>query len=562
MPTKPELKPYRRQTWNTGVLLLDANEGPSPGLPTEIWPLEDDSVRRYPDAGTLEADLARRFGVEPEQVLVTAGVDDAIDRACRLLLGPDRDLVLTEPTFGMFRRYSRLAGASVRSTSWWQGDYPVRGVAGLVDERTGLLAVVSPNNPTGAVITGEQLKQLRQECPDPVLLLDAAYMEFARQDLTNLALQLPRTLVMRTLSKAWGLAGLRVGYVLGPAELISRLRAWGQPFAVAGPSLALARRVLRDNATRVDQACQEMRRNRQELARFLTAQGVESLPSQGNFLLCRPQQPGFLARGLAALGVAVRSWPEGSELQDWVRITVPVDAQDLTTLRSALGTILAPQAILFDMDGVLADVQQSYRQCIIGVAARAGVSLEPAAIQQAKNRGRANNDWELTRQLLADRGVDMSLAEVTQRFQDLYLGKPGQPGLAEKELLLAGPSFLAALASRFPLAVVTGRPRAEAAAFLQRFGITDLFAEVICMEDAPAKPDPAPVQLALQRLGVERAWLLGDTPDDVNAARAAGVLPIGICADGPPAAPEPEALLKSGAAALLERATDLKEYLT
>ena len=92
--------------------------------------------------------------------------------------------------------------------------------------------------------------------------------------------------------------------------------------------------------------------------------------------------------------------------------------------------------------------------------------------------------------------------------------------------------MLGRLAKKYSLGIVTGRPRADAERFLAEQGVADLFSVSVCMEDAPSKPDPAPVRLALERLGASTAWMLGDTPDDLRAARLAGVLPIGVPASG------------------------------
>jgi len=108
---------------------------------------------------------------------------------------------------------------------------------------------------------------------------------------------------------------------------------------------------------------------------------------------------------------------------------------------------------------------------------------------------------------------------------------------------------------------VTGRPREEAEWFLDKQEITNLFHTVICMEDGPLKPDPAPVQLARSRLTVERAWMVGDTPDDIRAAKGAGVLPIGIVAPGPDPTASAAALRESGAVTVLGAIEDLLELL-
>jgi len=112
-----------------------------------------------------------------------------------------------------------------------------------------------------------------------------------------------------------------------------------------------------------------------------------------------------------------------------------------------------------------------------------------------------------------------------------------------------------------PLALVTGRPREEAGWFLERMKIADLFRAVVGMEDAALKPDPAPVRLALERLGVRRAWMVGNTPDDIRAAVGAGVVPLGVVAPGDDLTATAAALTDAGAARVLDRVADLEELL-
>lgn len=552
---------YQRQEAAAGALRLDANEGPVPRFAAATWPLAEEALRRYPDASALENDLARRHGVSADQVLVTAGGDDAIDRLCRRCLQGGRALSLTVPTFSMFFHHARLAGGQVRTVPWWSGDYPLEEMAGTIDQQSGLVVVVSPNNPTGSVVTPQDLRQLRLVAGDRILLLDAAYTEFAARDLTEVALALPHTVVLRTLSKAWGLAGLRVGYLLGPADLIAELRAWGQPYAVAGTSVALARAALSSEADNMSATVEAVRTHRDALVALLRRGHCKPLPSQGNFVLCQPNDASFLREALARLGVSVRGWPGDPLLEAWVRITVPACPQEFQLLCRALETVLNPQALLLDMDGVIADEGPSYREAIIAVLAGFGLALTRRQIAEAKARGGANNDWELTRRLLAERGVDISLAEVTRRFQSIYLGQEGQPGLCTRETLIPDRDLLESLAEKLPLAIVTGRPRSDAEAFLNRFDLKDLFETVICLEDATPKPDPAPVKLACARLNIDRAWMVGDTPDDMAAALGAGVLPVGIT---PPSAEDDtrEALDRAGAVRTLKSLNQLKELLS
>jgi histidinol-phosphate aminotransferase len=536
-------------------LRLDGNEGPLPPerLVAELAAQADarEMVRRYPDARSLEERLALRHGVDGAQVLVTAGGDDALDRACRAFLAPGREIVMPVPTFEMLARYAALAGATIREVPWGPEAYPIEAVLGAVTERTAAVAVVSPNNPTGAVATAEDVRRIAAAVPRALVIVDCAYAEYADEDLTGAALACPNAVVVRSLSKAWGLAGLRVGYAVGPLATVALLRAAGHPYPVAAPSLALAGHALEVEDGRVERAVARVRLERTALRERLAARGVEAWPSQANFVFARTPGVRWLADGLAGLGIAVRTFPGHRLLDGSVRITCPCDERAFERLAAGLDAVLAPEALLFDLDGVLADVSASYRRAIVETARSFGVEVAGADIAAAKAAGDANNDWKLTRALLAARGVDAPLDEVTARFEALYEG-----GLWKSESLLCDPDFLARLSRRLPIAVVTGRPRAQAERFYELAGIAGRVSASVCMEDAPQKPDPAPVRLVLERLGVARAWLVGDTPDDVRAARAAGVVPIGFTRED--IAPS---LLAAGAARVLASLAEIEELL-
>ncbi len=542
-------RPYRRPGAAYAVprprgpvaMRLADNEGQSP-------PGTDPSLARYPDASPLQADLAARYGVAPEQVVVTAGADDALGRAFTALVPPGGAVVLAEPTFSMLRRFAEAADRRVASVPWRDGPFPVTEVvrqARAVDADA--VALVSPNNPTGAVASPADLTALHEALPHTWLWVDAAYGEFARTDLTPTALRLPRAVVFRTLSKAWGLAGLRVGFALGPVAAIDALRAVGGPYPCSTPSLRLARQVVGDD-TAMTATVEAVARGRERLGRTLTELGADPAPSQANFVLARfgsPARASWVADALAGLGLAVRAFPTVADLDDALRITVPptLDAQD--RLDEALRTALAPQALLFDVDGVLIDTTASYDAAILATAAELGVTLSTGNIAERRARGDANNDWVVCQQLLASRGVVRPLDVVRDAFEAQM-----DAGLWRQERALP---ILRTLPEGLPLALVTGRPRRDLERTLQHLDLTDRFAVSVCMGDAPAKPSPQPVERALEQLGVQRAWMLGDTPDDVVAARQAGVVPLAVAPEG--TAPAwVDALWRAGAARVADDA--------
>ena len=344
-PVIAGLRPYRVPRARAHFdLHLDGNEGlaPDPALLTRLAGADPEIIRRYPKPGDLEAALAERCGVAPEQVVATCGADDALDRACRAALAPGRQLVLPAPTFEMVGRYARLVGAEVIQVPWPGGPYPLDAVLAATGPDTGAVAVVSPNNPTGAVASAADLEALGAAVPHAVILVDLAYGEFADEDLTGVALRLPNAIVFRTLSKAWGLAGLRVGYALGPAPLIDWLRVTGNPYAVTGLSALLASWRLAEGQSAVDAFVGRVRHERRALGDLLARLGAEPYPSQANFVLVRVADAVALRDGLAAHGIAVRAWPGRADLRGLVRITCPGDSGDFDRLARTLEEVMTP----------------------------------------------------------------------------------------------------------------------------------------------------------------------------------------------------------------------------
>ncbi|KAL7687489.1 putative ribosomal protein S5 domain 2-type [Plasmopara halstedii] len=194
------------------------------------------------------------------------------------------------------------------------------------------------------------------------------------------------------------------------------------------------------------------------------------------------------------------------------------------------------EALLLDMDGVLAEVSQSYRQAIIDTAQHFGVQVTHETIDQLKLAGNANNDWQLTHRLILDglssTNASPTLEAVTAQFESLYQGTDSTKGLCKLETLLIPKGLLYELQRRLPkgMAVVTGRPRKDCVKFLSTHGIENLFPVRICMEDCPPKPSPEPVLLALKALNVDarRAVMIGDTVDDIIAGYKAGTEVYGV----------------------------------
>eukprot|EP00750_Incisomonas_marina_P000494 INCI10398.1.p1 GENE.INCI10398.1~~INCI10398.1.p1 ORF type:complete len:225 (-),score=47.14 INCI10398.1:346-1020(-) len=186
--------------------------------------------------------------------------------------------------------------------------------------------------------------------------------------------------------------------------------------------------------------------------------------------------------------------------------------------------------LLFDMDGVLANVSESYRMAIVRTGQRFNAEISFEDISKAKAAGNANNDWKLSHRLILQKLQEKQLAEeempsyeqVRDVFEEIYQG-----GLWKTEDLIIDPSLLQRLHDGgVRMAIVTGRPRdPDCTRFLRHYGIAHFFDAVVCMEDCPPKPSPEPLQIALRGLGVDagpNVLMIGDTVDDIKAAISAG----------------------------------------
>lgn len=337
------LKPYAPPERDDRItLMLDNNEGaPADGSVLEaIRSINPDDLTRYPDASGLEDAIAAKHGVDATRVVVTNGGDDAIDRICRALLGPSDALLTHTPGFVMIPRYAQLAGARVERVDWLCGEFPLKAMLDAIGDGIRLIALVSPCNPTGGVIDTQSIIQVASKAQmfGAVVLLDQAYIEFAEDDPIQEVIGLPNVILVRTFSKAMGLAGLRVGYAIGSQRLVEWLRIVGGPYPVSVPSLAIAKAALSDSDTRsavIDQTI----KNRNKIMNTLDFLGVMALPSQGNFVLAKYKDAAAGHQCLLDQGVSVRRFRQGGEIESYLRITVPADPTQLSQLIDALNTI-------------------------------------------------------------------------------------------------------------------------------------------------------------------------------------------------------------------------------
>jgi len=344
-PIVESLAPYQPPVRDERVdLILDFNEGvaPTERARSALASIGDEDLRRYQSPAAFEALVAQRHGIDASRVVVTSGGDDAIDRLCRAVLREGRVMVTHTPSFEMISRWARLAGAEVDAINWMDGPFPTDTVMGRLTDRVALVALVTPNNPTGAVIALPEILAIARAAAarGVVVMVDLAYVEFADQDPTRELLNEPNVVMIRTCSKALGIAGLRVGYAIAPDRVARWMRTSGGPFPCASLSLAVAAACMDDPST--DAVIERTRVQRDDLRSLLDTLGAPAIESGANFLLARFRDADAVHEALLDRGISVRRYAAPGPLRDRLRITLPGEQAAFDRLAAALRDILDP----------------------------------------------------------------------------------------------------------------------------------------------------------------------------------------------------------------------------
>lgn len=326
-----KLREYRPPLGNRVGLRLDFNEntvGASPRVLRCLRELTLEQLARYPERESAELALAEFFRLRAEELLLTNGVDEAIHLICATYLEPDDRAVIVVPTFGIYELFISATGAKAIPVLAQQDfAFPTEDVLANLNDRTRLVAIANPSNPTGQVASRVDLLRIVHSAPQAAILIDEAYFEFYGETLLDQIGRLPNLFVARTFSKAYGLAGLRIGALMGPAEQISAVRRVASPYNVNAVALACLPAVLRDQDF-VRRYVEEVRQGRERLQRALHSVGIPCWPSHANFVLANLGKPhrAFVDE-LRQRGVLVRDRSQDPGCEGCVRITVGTSDQ-------------------------------------------------------------------------------------------------------------------------------------------------------------------------------------------------------------------------------------------
>jgi histidinol-phosphate aminotransferase len=325
------LSPYHSPIVSRAGLSLDLNEsmaGCSPRVLARLRSLAAADLSLYPQREIGERLIADFLSLAPEQVLLTNGADEALSVPFTNYLGPGDELLFADPTFVMFPMLGEALGAQVvRLRSGEDLTLPVADFLARISPRTRVIVIANPNNPTGLAAPRSDLLKIAEAAPDAAVLIDEAYFEFCGETLIPDLASHPNLFVVRTFSKVYGLAGLRLGVLTGAADQISYMRRFCVPFNVNSVALACLEEALADQAFVRDHVAQ-VKQGRERLAQLFSELGLRFWRSQTNFVLVRVGAPvQRFVESVRRRGILVRDSSANPGCEGCVRITVGTPSQ-------------------------------------------------------------------------------------------------------------------------------------------------------------------------------------------------------------------------------------------
>jgi histidinol-phosphate aminotransferase len=329
------------------IIKLASNENPL-GMPASARAAIQaalDDLGRYPDADgfDLKAAIAARHEVPVESITLGNGSNDLLELAARSFCASGQSIVYSQYSFTVYALATQAIGARAIEVPALHHGHDLDAMARAIAGDTRVVFIANPNNPTGTFVTGPQLQAFLDQVPAHVaVVLDEAYTEYLgpdkRYDSMSWVRRYPNLIVSRTLSKAYGLAGLRIGFMVAPAPLTDLMNRVRQPFNVNTLAQAAAIAAL-DDRDFLERSYQLNREGLQQLEQGFAGLGLEFVPSSGNFVLVRVGRADLVNEALLRAGIIVR--PVGNyALPEWLRVTVGLPQENAAFL-AALPAALA-----------------------------------------------------------------------------------------------------------------------------------------------------------------------------------------------------------------------------
>lgn len=328
------------------IVKLASNENP-----LGMSPLAKEAINRalfdlprYPDGSgfALKTALTAATGVPANGIVLGNGSNDVLDLVARAFLSPQAEAIFSQHAFAVYPLATMATGARPVAVPAREFGHDLDAMAAAITPRTRVIFIANPNNPTGTFLSGEAVAAFLEKVPqDVIVVLDEAYTEYLaeadRYDSIAWLAQYPNLLVSRTFSKAYGLAGLRVGYGLGSAEVIDLLNRVRQPFNVNSLALAAATAALGDHAF-LERSASLNHRGMAQLTTAFEALGLSWIPSRGNFVTVKVGDAAAINQRLLVQGVIVRPIA-GYGMPEWLRVSIGLPEENTRFIEALTGAL-------------------------------------------------------------------------------------------------------------------------------------------------------------------------------------------------------------------------------
>lgn len=324
------------------IIKMASNENPMGASPMGVQAIKDaaDGVNLYPDGGCyyLKNDLAEHLGVETGNLILGNGSNEVLQIIADTFITPDDEVIFAEQAFVVYTLATKVAGATAVTVPLKDFTHDLEAMADKITDKTKVIFIANPNNPTGTMLTTDQVEQFMKKVPDDVLVVfDEAYYEYVERSDYPQTLDYVRegkmVITLRTFSKIYGLAGLRIGYGVSTPEIIGIMNKVRQPFNVSSVAQAAALASLKDK-DHVAKSVKVNREGKAYLYKELGRMGLDYVPSEGNFLLVHLDCAGAgVMEQLLKEGVIVRPMT-GYKFPNSIRITVGTEEQNKRLISS------------------------------------------------------------------------------------------------------------------------------------------------------------------------------------------------------------------------------------
>lgn len=537
---------------------LDSNEsdfGPSPKVIKALREVVPSDVQYYPLYGKLLEKLANFHKVNIENIILTAGADEAIAAILGAFLEFGQTVLTVNPSFVMPKIYSKINGLEYLEVPYkekWQ--FPKEEFLSSI-EKADFVNLTTPNSPTGEIVERSVIEEIIKKAENRGILIDETYGNYSGVTNLDLIKDKDNVFIVRSFSKDFALAGLRLGYIISYAENIKELRKYLSPYNVSTLTVKAGIAAL-DDIPYFENVKSEIENSKKILADGLEKLGAKIYPSRTNFICVDfGAKADFIYHTLLKNKIKAKYFGQTPMLENCFRIAVP----RLENTQKVLNALEIKPTIVFDMDGVLVDASGSYRVAVKNTFNHfSGKEVSSEEISAAKKLGGLNNDWDLTDYLLKKYGFEINYDDIVNVFQSHY------EKLADTEGILVNKSFFEKLAPNYNLVIFTGRLKEEAYFTLNKHGLTDYFNPIVTMKDVGLdhqKPDCRGLEIIKDKIITDKIYYLGDTVDDMTCAITANVTGIGVLPPQDKSEDLKNVLKSKNAMVVLNQVTDLIDFL-